>query len=80
MVTAEDGLRAAEMAGETVDLYLLDVDMPGQSGILAAALALVSVGALVWERLKKNEEKAFLYARIAAAAALVIGAANALLV
>ena len=35
--TAEDGLRAAEMADEAIDLYLLDVDMPGQSGILAAA-------------------------------------------
>ena len=37
VVTAEDGLRAAEMASEEIDLYLLDVDMPGQSGIMAAA-------------------------------------------
>lgn len=37
VVTAEDGLRAAEMAGEEIDLYLLDVDMPGQTGIMAAA-------------------------------------------
>ena len=37
VVTAEDGLRATEMAGEEIDLYLLDVDMPGQSGIMAAA-------------------------------------------
>ena len=37
VATAEDGLQVAEMAGEEIDLYLLDVDMPGQSGILAAA-------------------------------------------
>lgn len=37
VVTAEDGLRAAEMAAEEIDLYLLDVDMPGQTGIMAAA-------------------------------------------
>jgi len=37
VVTAENGLQAAQMAGEEIDLYLLDVDMPGQSGILAAA-------------------------------------------
>ena len=37
VVTAEDGLRAAEMAGEEIDLYLLDVDMPGQTGIMTAA-------------------------------------------
>ena len=37
VVTAEDGLCAAEMAGDEIDLYLLDVDMPGQTGIMAAA-------------------------------------------
>ena len=37
VVTAEDGLCAARMAGEEIDLYLLDVDMPGQTGIMAAA-------------------------------------------
>lgn len=37
VVTAEDGLQAAEMASEEIDLYLLDVDMPGQTGIMAAA-------------------------------------------
>ncbi len=37
VVTAEDGLRAAEMAGDVIDLYLLDVDMPGQNGIVTAA-------------------------------------------
>lgn len=48
--------------------------------VLAAAMVLVSIGALVLERVKKSDEKMFLYARIAAAAALVIGVANALLV
>ena len=47
---------------------------------LAAGLALVSVGALVWKLLKKDNDKEFLYARIAAAAALVIGTVNALLI
>ena len=37
VVTAENGLRAAEMAGKEIDLYLLDIDMPGQTGIMAAA-------------------------------------------
>ena len=37
VLTAEDGLRAAEMADPEIDLYLLDVDMPGQTGIMAAA-------------------------------------------
>ena len=35
--TAEDGLQVVEKAGKEVDLYLLDVDMPGQNGIMAAA-------------------------------------------
>ena len=37
VVTAEDGLQAARLASGDVDLYLLDVNMPGQSGLLAAA-------------------------------------------
>ena len=37
VVTAEDGLRAAELAGEEIDLYLLDVEMPGQTGLMTAA-------------------------------------------
>ena len=37
VLTAEDGLRAAEMADPEIDLYLLDVDTPGQTGIMAAA-------------------------------------------
>ena len=37
VVTAENGFRVAELASEEIDLYLLDVDMPGQTGIMAAA-------------------------------------------
>jgi DNA-binding response OmpR family regulator len=37
VVTAEDGLQAAQLAGSEIDLYLLDVNMPGQTGILVAA-------------------------------------------
>ena len=37
VVTAEDGLAAAEQASEEIDLYILDVNMPGQSGLMAAA-------------------------------------------
>lgn len=37
VVTAGDGLQAVRLAEPEIDLYLLDVDMPGQSGILAAA-------------------------------------------
>ena len=48
--------------------------------ILAAAMALVSNGAFALERVRKGNDKMFLYARIAAAAALIIGPANALLV
>lgn len=48
--------------------------------VLAAVMALVSVGAFVLERVKKQDDKMFLYARIAAAAALVIGTVNALLI
>ena len=35
--TAEDGKQAVEIASPDVDLYILDVNMPGQSGIMAAA-------------------------------------------
>ena len=48
--------------------------------VLAAVMALVSIGSLVLERVKKNDDRMFLYARIASAAALVIGTVNALLV
>lgn len=37
VVTAQDGCQAAALADDTVDLYLLDINMPGQSGILAAS-------------------------------------------
>ena len=36
VITAEDGDRAVELAGSHVDLYILDVNMPGQSGLLVA--------------------------------------------
>lgn len=48
--------------------------------ILAAVMVLVSVSAFVLGLVKKNDDKMFLYARIAAAAALVVGTVNALLV
>lgn len=47
---------------------------------LAIALALVGIGALVLERLKKHDDKMFLLSRVLAAAALVVGLANAFLV
>lgn len=37
VVTAEDGDQAVSMADNSIDLYILDVNMPGQSGILAAS-------------------------------------------
>lgn len=54
-------------------------DFYGQA-VLAVVLALVSIGSVVLERVKKNNDKIFLITRIAAAAALVIGVINALLV
>jgi len=36
VLTAEDGLLAQEKASADIDLYILDINMPGQSGILAA--------------------------------------------
>ena len=36
VITADNGVQAAALASEEIDLYLLDVQMPGQSGILAA--------------------------------------------
>ena len=54
-------------------------DFFGQAA-LAAVLALVGVGSLVLERFKKNDDKMFLYARIAASAALVMGTINALFI
>ena len=37
VLTAEDGIEAVAAASPEVDLYILDVNMPGQSGIMAAA-------------------------------------------
>ena len=37
VLTAEDGNQAEAQASPDVDLYILDVNMPGQSGILTAA-------------------------------------------
>ena len=37
VLTAEDGSQAEALASGEIDLYLLDVNMPGQSGILAAS-------------------------------------------
>ena len=37
VLTAEDGLQAAKLASGEIDLYILDVNMPGQSGLLAAS-------------------------------------------
>ena len=48
--------------------------------VIAAAMALVTIGALALSVIKKDDDKAFLIARIAAAAALVIGVVNALMV
>ena len=37
VLTAADGLQAAQFAAGEIDLYILDVNMPGQSGLLAAS-------------------------------------------
>ncbi len=37
VLTAVDGIQAVQLAGGEIDLYILDVNMPGQSGIMAAA-------------------------------------------
>jgi len=37
VATAQDGMQAADMASPDIDLYILDVNMPGLSGLLAAA-------------------------------------------
>lgn len=36
VVTAEDGVSAARLADQQIDLYILDVNMPGQTGITTA--------------------------------------------
>lgn len=62
-----------------VGIRITWMNFDGQA-ILAAAMALVSIGAFALERVRKGNDKMFLYARIAAAVALIIGTANALLV
>ena len=37
VLSAEDGIQAVEYACADIDLYILDVGMPGQSGLLAAS-------------------------------------------
>jgi len=37
VATVQDGLQAADAASPDIDLYILDVNMPGQSGLMAAA-------------------------------------------
>jgi DNA-binding response OmpR family regulator len=37
VATAEDGIQAVQLANPDIDLYILDVNMPGQSGLLAAS-------------------------------------------
>jgi hypothetical protein len=60
----------------------IQINWPGftDQTILAAGMAIVSISAFVLERVKKNDDKMFLYARIAAAAALAVGTVNALFV
>lgn len=62
-----------------VGLYINWPMFYGQA-VIAAVMALVGVGALVLSLVKKEDDKAFLIARIAAAASLVIGVVNALMV
>ena len=54
-------------------------DFFGQA-VLAVVLVLISIGSFVLERIKQHDDKMFLFARIAAAAATVIGVINTLLV
>ena len=45
--------------------------------ILAVVMALTGIGAVVLERLSKDDEKKFLLARVLASAALIVGMFNA---
>lgn len=55
------------------------LDFAGQM-VIAVLLALVGVGALVLSLVRKNDDKAFLIARLMSGAALIAGVANALLI
>ena len=37
VVAAENGVQAVQLSSQDIDLYILDVNMPGQSGLMAAA-------------------------------------------
>ena len=37
VLTAEDGIQAVQLVSPDIDLYILDVNMPGRSGLLAAS-------------------------------------------
>ena len=41
VLTAEDGIQAARLASGEIDLYLLDVNMPGQSGTSNSSFTLL---------------------------------------
>lgn len=58
------------------------INWPGfmEQVVMAVVFMAAGIGALVLERVKKGDEKMFLYARIAAAAALVLGTFNALFI
>lgn len=48
--------------------------------VIAGLMMLLSIGALVLSLVRKDDEKLFLFSRIAASAALIIGVVNALLI
>ena len=37
VVAAENGVQAVQLSSQDIDLYILDVNMPSQSGLMAAA-------------------------------------------
>lgn len=59
-----------------VGLQIMSLNSTGRS-LLAIAVALVSIGAVVLERLSKGNETRFLRARLLASAALITGILNA---
>jgi hypothetical protein len=61
-----------------VGLQLLWPGFPGQCGIAVLA-AMVSVGAVVLERLSRDSKAKFLIAQIMASASLIVGMLNAFL-
>lgn len=61
----------------TVGLRILSVEFPLQFA-LAAALLLLSIAALVVERLSRGSEKRFLVARVMVTVSVIVGLMNAL--